>query len=59
MLNYIVESNDASIFDGKLIFLSDSPEEIEKSGINTGRLSVIANHEIPKRLKSNQLPSYG
>ncbi|MFT6780291.1 MAG: hypothetical protein ACJA1A_000206 [Saprospiraceae bacterium] len=58
MLNYIAESNDASIFDGKMIFLSGSPEVIKKGGINTGRLSGIVNHEIPKWLKSNQLPSY-
>lgn len=58
MLNYIAEANDSSVFDGKMIFLSGSPELITKLGINTGRLSGIVNHEIPSWLKGNQLPSY-
>jgi len=58
MLNYIAESNDASVFDGKMIFLSGSPELITKGGIQTGRLSGIVNHEIPTWLKGNQLPSF-
>jgi len=58
MLNYVAESKDASIFDGKMIFLSGSPELSKKGGINTGRLSGIVNHEIPGWLKANQLPSY-
>lgn len=58
MLNYIAESNDGSVFDGKMIFLSGSPEVIIKGGIKTGRLSGIVNHEIPRWLKGNQLPSY-
>ena len=58
MLNYIAESNDASVFDGKMIFLSGSPELITKGGVKTGRLSGIVNHEIPGWLKGNQLPSY-
>lgn len=58
MLNYIAESKDSSIFDGKMIFLSGSPELIQKGGIKTGRLSGIVNHEVPRWLKGNQLPSY-
>lgn len=58
MLNYISESGDASIFDGKMIFLSGSPELDEKGGVATGRLSGIVNHEIPAWIKGNQLPSY-
>jgi hypothetical protein len=58
MLNYIAESNDSSVFDGKMIFLSGSPELITKGNINTGRLSGIVNHEIPRWLKGNQLPSF-
>lgn len=58
MLNYIAESKDSSVFDGKMIFLSGSPELTQKGGINTGRLSGIVNHEIPSWLKGNQLPSY-
>jgi len=58
MLNYIAESKDSSVFDGKMIFLSGSPEVTTKGGIKTGRLSGIVNHEIPMWLKGNQLPSY-
>ncbi len=47
-----------NLFDGKMIFLSGSPELQELEGIPTGRLSGIVNHWIPAWLKSNQLPSY-
>jgi hypothetical protein len=55
---FMNEQNDASLMDGKLIFLSGSPELEMKNGIRTGRLSGIVNHEIPAWLKGNQLPSY-
>jgi len=58
ILNYVAESGDSSVFDGKMIFLSGSPELFDKGGIPTGRLSGIVNHEIPRWLKGNQLPSY-
>lgn len=58
LLNYVAESKDATAFDGKMIFLSGSPELIVKGGIKTGRLSGIVNHEIPSWLQGNQLPSY-
>lgn len=58
MLNYLAESKDASVFDGKMIFISGSPELTSKGGIDTGRLSGIVNHEIPGWIKGNQLPSY-
>jgi len=51
-------TKDASLFDGKVIFLSGSPEMDEVGGILTGRLSGIVNHLIPAWLKGNQLPSY-
>ncbi len=54
----VVETGDASAFDGKLIFLSGSPELERVGGIPTGRLSGIANHQIPRYLRTNQLPSY-
>lgn len=54
----IVEIGDATAFDGKLIFLSGSPELERVGGIPTGRLSGIANHQIPRYLRTNQLPSY-
>jgi len=57
-LNYVSLSKNASIFDGKMIFLSGSPTLEPKNGIATGRLSGIVNHEIPNWIKTNQLPSY-
>jgi len=58
MLNYIAETGNASVFDGKMIFLSGSPVLSDKGGIPTGRLSGIVNHEVPNWMRGNQLPSY-
>jgi phenylacetate-coenzyme A ligase PaaK-like adenylate-forming protein len=58
MLNYFHQRKDASVFNGKLIFLSGSPVLDEKGGIPTGRLSGIVNHEVPSWVRGNQLPSY-
>ncbi len=58
LLNYAHKTGNSSFFDGKMIFLSGSPALERKSNIPTGRLSGIANHLIPKWLKTNQLPSY-
>lgn len=58
LMLYVVESNDFSVFDGKMIFVSGSPE-LEKTGnVQTGRLSGIVNHHVPFYAKGNQLPSY-
>ena len=58
LMCYVAEADDASVFDGKMIFLSGSPELEEKGGILTGRLSGIVNHHVPGYVRSNQLPSY-
>ncbi|MFZ1582466.1 MAG: GH3 auxin-responsive promoter family protein, partial [Saprospiraceae bacterium] len=58
MLNYFHQKGSASVFEGKVIFLSGSPELEEKGGIPTGRLSGIVNHEVPSWVRRNQLPSY-
>lgn len=58
MLNYLHQKGDASVFKGKLIFLSGSPELSVKGGVATGRLSGIVNHEVPAWIRTNQLPSY-
>jgi hypothetical protein len=58
LLNYMSETGNTSFADGKLIFLSGSPELERISDIPTGRLSGIVNHHIPKYLRSNQMPSY-
>lgn len=58
LLCYIAESGNHSFLDGKLIFLSGSPELESKNGIPLGRLSGIVNHHVPSYLRRNQLPSY-
>ena len=58
LLCYMAETGNSSFADGKLIFLSGSPELERIGGIPTGRLSGIVNHHIPSYLRSNQLPSY-
>lgn len=55
---YIAETGNAAFFDGRMIFLSGSPELEKIGGILTGRLSGIVNHEIPFYVKRNQLPSW-
>ena len=58
LLCYMAETGNTSFADGKLIFLSGSPELERVGGIPTGRLSGIVNHHVPKYLRSNQLPGY-
>jgi len=58
LLCYMAETGNTQFADGKLIFLSGSPELERVGGIPTGRLSGIVNHHIPKYLRSNQLPTY-
>ncbi len=58
LLCYMAESGNTKFADGKLIFLSGSPELERVGGIPTGRLSGIVNHHVPKYLRANQLPSY-
>jgi len=58
LLCYIAESGNHLFTNGKMIFLSGSPELERVGGIPTGRLSGIVNHHIPSYLRKNQLPSY-
>jgi GH3 auxin-responsive promoter len=58
LLCYMAESGNSRFSDGKMIFLSGSPELERVGGIPTGRLSGIVNHHIPRYLRTNQLPSY-
>lgn len=57
LLMYIAETGNRKFIDGKMIFLSGSPELEQSGGILTGRLSGIVNHHVPGYLKKNQLPS--
>ena len=58
LLCYMAESGNSKFADGKMIFLSGSPELERIGGVPTGRLSGIVNHHVPKYLRTNQLPSY-
>lgn len=58
LLNYVHETGNGRFLDGKLIFLSGSPEMDQKNGIHVGRLSGIVNHHVPAYLRTNQMPSY-
>ncbi len=56
--NYIAETGNSQFLDGKLIFLSGSPEMDILNDVHVGRLSGISNHLIPNWLKSSQMPTY-
>ncbi len=58
LLCYMAETGNTAFADGRMIFLSGSPELERVGGIPTGRLSGIVNHFIPRYLRGNQLPSY-
>lgn len=58
LLCYMAETGHTDFANGKMIFLSGSPELERIGGIPTGRLSGIVNHHIPRYLRTNQLPSY-
>ncbi|MGB1248627.1 MAG: GH3 auxin-responsive promoter family protein [Chitinophagales bacterium] len=58
LLCYVAETGKADFFDGKMIFLQGSPEMAKTNGIDTGRLSGIVYHHVPKWLMSNRKPSF-
>ncbi|GAB4254437.1 MAG: GH3 auxin-responsive promoter family protein [Saprospiraceae bacterium] len=58
LFNYYARTGHGDWLDGKMIFLSGSPELEMVGGIPTGRLSGIVNHLVPAWLRTNQLPSY-
>jgi hypothetical protein len=58
LLVYMSETGNSAFADGKMIFLSGSPELERIAGIPTGRLSGIVNHHVPRYLRTNQLPTY-
>ncbi len=58
LFNYFARTGRGQWLDGKMIFLSGSPELEEIAGIPTGRLSGISNHLVPAWLRTNQLPSW-
>lgn len=58
LLCYMAETGNTAFTNGKMIFLSGSPELDRIADIPTGRLSGIVNHHVPKYLRTNQMPSY-
>ncbi|MFM9948198.1 MAG: GH3 auxin-responsive promoter family protein [Saprospiraceae bacterium] len=58
LFNYYARTGRGEWLDGKMIFLSGSPEMEDVGGIPTGRLSGIVNHQVPSWLRTNQLPGY-
>jgi len=58
LFSYVNETGNSHFFDGKMIFLSGSPEIEKKNGVYVGRLSGIVNHHIPSFFKGNQKPTY-
>lgn len=58
VFNYMIETGETRFLDGKMLYLSGTPELSETAGIPTGRLSGIVNHQVPSYLKSNKLPSF-
>lgn len=58
LFNYYAQTGKGDWLDGKMIFLSGSPELEMVNGIRTGRLSGISNHLVPAWLRTNQLPSW-
>ena len=58
LLCYMAKTGNSKFSDGKMIFLSGSPELERIGGVPTGRLSGIVNHHIPSYLRSNQLPTF-
>lgn len=59
LLLYIHQTKKSAFVDGKMIFLSGSPNlETHRTGIKIGRLSGIAQHYVPSYLQRNRLPTY-
>ena len=47
VFNYMIETGETRFIDGKMLYLSGTPELSETAGIPTGRLSGIVNHQVP------------
>ncbi len=56
---YMNETSKSGFLNGKMMFLSGSPEiEENEYGLKVGRLSGIVNHFIPNYLQRNKVPTY-
>ncbi len=59
LMCYLAETGNGAFLDGKMMFLSGSPEIEENAyGVKTGRLSGIVNHFVPGYLQTNKVPGF-
>ncbi|MFD2786534.1 GH3 family domain-containing protein [Hymenobacter rubripertinctus] len=58
LLHYVHRTGKSRFLDGKMMFLSGSPELERVNGLPVGRLSGIVNHHVPAYLRRNQLPGH-
>ncbi len=59
LLCYLAETGKGKFLDGKMMFLSGSPElDTNEFGMKIGRLSGIVNHFVPSYLQRNKVPTY-
>jgi phenylacetate-coenzyme A ligase PaaK-like adenylate-forming protein len=58
ILQYMFETGNTAVFDGKFIFIQGSPVLENISGIKTGRLSGIVAHHVPFYLQRNRKPGF-
>ncbi|NND31022.1 MAG: hypothetical protein HKN76_00435 [Saprospiraceae bacterium] len=58
LFTYIAQTGNRKFLDGKMLYLSGTPQLEDTNGIKTGRLSGIVNHQIPNWAKSNKLPGH-
>ncbi len=58
VFNYTLKYGLLRVFNNKLLFLSGSPQLGKTGQIPSGRLSGIVNHQVPRWLKFNQVPSW-
>ena len=57
LISYLIDKKSLKSINGKVMFISGSPNLIEENGIKIGRLSGIVNYHQPKYLKHMILPS--
>lgn len=58
LLNYLQETGNTAIVNGKHIFVQGSPVLEDKKGVSLGRLSGIVAHYVPAYLQKNRMPSW-
>lgn len=58
LFSYLLHNSESKIFDGRMLFLSGSPNLEKENNILIGRLSGIVNHEVPSWMTNTILPGY-